>query len=79
MKFGKIEQVHGTGRSFFVLQPNEKGANSVLIIEEQQSLLLPSHVGTEVEYELVDNAHKIFKNPKEHLWIEAKIIMYQNA
>ena len=80
MKFGKIEQLFGTGcLPFFVIKPNEEGANTIIISKEQQSLFSVNHIGIEVEYEVIDIGHEFFKKGHYQPWYEAKVIMYQNA
>jgi hypothetical protein len=79
MKFGKIQQVYGTGLNFFVVIPNEVGASSIVILEEQQSLFSVNDIGTEVEYEVLDIGHEFFKKGHYQPWYVAKVIMYQNA
>ena len=79
MKFGKIQQVHGTGYNPFVILPNEIGANSIVISKEQQSLFSVNHIGIEVEYEVIDIGHEFFKKGHYQPWYVAKVIFYQNA
>lgn len=76
MKLGTIQQLHGTGKSLFVVKPNELGS-SIVIIDEQQSFFTIDDIGIEFEYELVDIGHKMYKKGHYQPFIVANILIYQ--
>jgi hypothetical protein len=71
---GILKREAGTGRASWFVQQIDGNASSVWVDWEDSKDLTDQDLGREVEYEVIDIGHELFKEGHYQEWLLAKII-----
>ena len=70
---GILKREAGTGRPMWLVQPIDGNASSVCVDWEDSQNLTDQDLGREVDYEVIDIGHELFKEGHYQEWLLAKI------
>jgi len=70
---GVLKREAGTGRPIWLVQPMDCNASSICVDWEYSKNLTDQDLGREVDYEIIDIGHELFRKSFYQEWLLAKI------